>query len=214
MKPVYIKPQYQLLIGLALILLVLGSYSYFRYLPAHQTISQVQEESAGLERRLTKSSAAPPSPEKIKSFKKQLTDLSRQADALQKMLAPITQQLAPMNSQTLKLKISQLARESDIYVRANVKVLSKKERSGAPQKPVLPAEEASWLARMAPGTVFYRPMQKLTLEGVYQSLYTFIHGLSSLPYQVTVLRLSIKKTQSDSPPGYPQRLVAEVTLAL
>ncbi len=214
MKPVYIKPLYQWLIGLLATALVAGGYVYFRYLPYNQKISQMQEETAGFRRRLADDAASPPSKEKINQLKSQLKALSEKAQTLQRLFEPVNRQLAPMNSQALKLKISQLARESGVYVRANVKVQGEAASSDKHQKPLLLPETESWVARMSPGTVFHRPMQRLTLEGGYHSIYAFIHGLSTLPYQVTVVKLAIRKSSSDSPPGYPQRLVADLILAL
>ncbi len=214
MKPVYVKPHYQLIAAMVITILLGGGYFYFRYSAYDQKIKTMQKESAGFKRRIANADTKPPSQKKIQALKKQLQTLVEQQKNLDEMFAPIRQKLAPMNSQALKLKISQLARESGVYVRSNVKVQHKTGASSKPLKPQLPAESASWLEKMSPNSVFYRPMQRLSLEGDYQSIFSFIHGLSSLPYQVTVVKLSITKASSDSPPGYPQRLMAEVILAL
>ncbi|WP_198244179.1 hypothetical protein [methane-oxidizing endosymbiont of Gigantopelta aegis] len=214
MRPVYIKPVHQLLIGAVIVLLVAGGYIYFRYLPVQQKIDQWQAETEGFKRRLAKADDSPPSKKKIAELKKQLDELTQQAQSLEKLFAPIKKQLAPVNSQALKLKISQLARESGVYVRANIKVQGKPLASKKKQDAQLVPASEGWVARMSPGSVFFRPMQQLTLEGTYQALYAFIHGLSSMPYQVTVVKLSIKKSDADSPPGYPQRLISKVILAL
>ncbi len=214
MKPVYVKPHYQLIAAVLITMLLGGGYVYFRYLPYDQKIKAMQKETAGFKRRIANADTNPPSQKKIKALQKQLQALSEQQKALNEVFAPIQQKLAPMNSQALKLKISQLARESGVYVRSNVKVQRQPDSTGKTKKPQLPKQSSSWLERMSPDSVFFRPMQRLSLEGDYQSIVSFVHGLSSLPYQVTVVKLSIKKVSTDSPPGYPQRLTAEIVLAL
>jgi hypothetical protein len=78
---------------------------------------------------------------------------------------------------------------------------------------VLP-ESSGWEARMSPGTVFHRPMQKLQIEGTYGALRKFIHGLESLPWQVTIIKMNIQQMPIAPPVGYSQRLQAELVLAL
>lgn len=73
---------------------------------------------------------------------------------------------------------------------------------------------ASWVARMSPGTLFARPMQRLELEGSYAEIRQFIYGLSELSYQVTVLKINISKGPNEIPAGYAQKLVSELILAL
>lgn len=72
----------------------------------------------------------------------------------------------------------------------------------------------TWIARMSPGTMFHRPMQRIELEGNFQQLRQFIHGLDGLPWQVTVIRLRLEQLPTSMPAGYPQPLLAELVLAL
>lgn len=137
----------------------------------------------------------------------------------------LTQGLAPIDSQALKLQISKLARDSDVYIRSNEKMeatkvsyatTKKNKRKQVKQEDelVILPETAGWIARMSPGTLFYRPMQRIQLEGSYLAIRKFIHGLRNLSYRVTVLKISIQKSPNESPLGYSQNLISEMVLAL
>ena len=62
--------------------------------------------------------------------------------------------------------------------------------------------------------MFHRPMHRLVLEGDYESLRKFIHGLDDLAWQVTVVRFNIEKMPTAPIRGYAQKLKSELVLAL
>jgi hypothetical protein len=133
--------------------------------------------------------------------------------------------LAPFDSQELKVLISRLARESGIQIRTNEAVkhtpVNQTPSNNKKKKPVIANKEAvvfaettSWSQRLSPASQFYRPTQRLRIEGSYVAIQKFIYGLEALPWTVGVLNIQIEKQPTLAPQGYPQPLSAELVLSL
>jgi hypothetical protein len=230
----------QLLAALAIAAVVAGGYSFLRFLPANRVIADLAQSAEATQNRLLKTEIPEEPIEDIDRLMAQLDDQERAMALTRTQAEALEQQLAPFDSQEMIVSISQLARESQVRIRVNeaLKVQaqgnapvaaannkkSKKRTKNTKNKPkaadesqdqpVILPETAGWIARMSPGTVFHRPLQRIELEGSYTAIRQFIHGLDELPYRVTVLRLKIGKAPTLAPAGYPQALVSELVLAL
>ena len=230
----------QLLAALAIVAVVAGGYGFLRFLPANKVIADLAQSAEATENRLLKTTIPEEPVEDIDRLMAQLDDQERAMALIRSQAEALEQRLAPFDSQEMIVSISQLARETQVRIRVNeaLKVQaqgnasaaaagtnnkkSKKKAKNAKNKsqtadeslPVILPETAGWIARMSPGTVFHRPLQRIELEGSYMAIRQFIHGLDELPYQVTVLRLKIGKAPTLAPAGYPQALVSELVLAL
>lgn len=196
-----------------------------RFLPANNAINELEKSAAKLENKLLKTRIPEQPVEDINQLTAELEQLQQKIDLISKLSLNLTQGFAENDSQALKLEISKLARVSDVFIRSNEKMnvakvssANGKKIKGKPKKlddePLILPESAGWVARMSPGTMFYRPMQRIQLEGSYLAIRKFIHGLRALPYQVTVLKISIDKSPNISPVGYSQNLISELVLAL
>jgi len=214
----------QILSAIVITVLVLGSYVTFRAIPEKNIIESLQKAASSTKKKLL-STTIPDEPiENIDNLVEQLND-QEQAMALTKSHAEEVQKsLASFDSQELKVRISQLARDSNIRIKANETLKTRAQTNTKPKtnsskstgsinKIILP-ESSGWIARMSPGTLLHRPMQRVELAGSYQSLRQFIHGLEDLPWQVTVIKFQIEKIPSAAPTGYPQSLHSILVLAL
>jgi hypothetical protein len=228
----------QLLAALAIAAVAAGGYGFLRFLPANRVIADLAQSAEATQNRLLKTEIPEEPIEDIDRLMAQLDDQERAMALTRTQAEALEQQLAPFDSQEMIVSISQLARESQVRIRVNeaMKVqaqgdapaaaannkASKKKAKNTKNKPkaadeslpVILPETAGWIARMSPGTMFHRPLQRIELEGSYTAIWQFIHGLDELPYRVTVLRLKIGKAPTLAPAGYPQTLVSELVLAL
>ena len=157
----------------------------------------------------------------------QLDDQEQAMSLSSDMADNVQQRLAPIDSQELRVLISQLARDLKVRITANerikgqapaMKVIAKKKKKATKsnqelKEVVLPANY-SWLQRMAPNSLYVRPLQRIEIAGQYRSIRAFIHELDNLPWQVTVIRLKIEKQPLTPLRGYAQALKAELVLAL
>ncbi|ATG91564.1 hypothetical protein [Methylomonas koyamae] len=231
----------QLLSALAIGFIVIGAYAWLRWVPADREIGQLQQAAEATDKR-SKTATIPDEPdEDVERLKSQLAEQEQAFSALKQQSESIEQRLAPNDTQFLVVKISNVATEAQIRVRANevyqaatpaaeaaaastAPAAGKKSRKhkapaaptapAAPKEATIPPLSAGWIARMSPGSLLERPLRRLELEGSYKSLNDFILALDRLPFKVAVLRLSIKRMPVLSLPGYPQPLLAEVILAL
>ncbi|MBS3965066.1 MAG: hypothetical protein KGZ80_11360 [Methylomonas sp.] len=231
-----LKNREQALLALTIAAAVLGGYVSLRYMPANKHIAELTQATEATQLRLQTTTIPEEPSEDIDKLTHQLDEQEHEMAAVKTQAESILQGLAPPDSLELRVAISQLARLHQIHVRSNetmkpdgqaaapTPAVSKKKRKGAaatttPTAPtansaLIQPPTASWIARMSPGTVFYRPMQRLELEASYESLRQFIYGLDHLPFPVTVLRMTVERMPTLAPPGYPQVLVAELVLAL
>jgi len=161
--------------------------------------------------------------EDVEDINEKLDDQENALQAIKESAEQVETQLAPVDSQELKVRISELARDSGVRIRVNealnptpLKVKNKKNRNNADVSygEILPPVTAGWITRMSPGSMFQRPLQRLELDGSYLALRRFIHGLDELPYLVTVVRLNIDKLAIAPLRGGSQILKTELILAL
>ncbi len=230
MKLTTINNREQLLIALIMCVLVLGSYSFLRFIPEQKSISSLAKQAENTERKLLRNRLPAEPIEDLDDLIEQLNDQEQANNLINTSAETIQQRLASFDSQELKVRISQLATTNRVRIKTNevlktfntpaFKAPARKKKKKKKQNfittktnSILPAS-MSWIARMSPGTMFYRPMQRIELEGTYQHLRQFIHGLDSLPWQVTVIRLRLDQLPTSVPAGYAQPLTAELVLAL
>lgn len=220
----------QVLVGLVVSFLIMGSYLLLRYVPQMKYIDSIQKQVEATEKKLLKARIPDEPREDLESLLDELNDQEQALALIQTDSEFISSQLAAFDSQELKVRISQLARESQLRIRVNetlktvpqitaVKTKLKKNKKNSPvpasqEEALILPPTMSWIARMGKGTLLHRPMQRLEIEGNFSSIQQFIYGLDSLPWQVTVVRLKIEKMPNPAPYGYAQPLITELVLAL
>jgi hypothetical protein len=59
-----------------------------------------------------------------------------------------------------------------------------------------------------------RPLQKISVEGTFTDLQSFIQAVSNMPYQTTIVKLDIDVKIQTPPPGVPQPLMARMIIAM
>lgn len=59
-----------------------------------------------------------------------------------------------------------------------------------------------------------RPLQKLSIEGGFNDLQTFIQAVSNMQYQATIVKLDIEVKIQTPPQGMPQPLMAKMIIAM
>ncbi|WP_305908873.1 hypothetical protein Q9L42_008480 [Methylomarinum sp. Ch1-1] len=230
MKRSNLNNREQLLSALVIVAIVAGAYGLLRYRAVDERIEHLQKSTESMQKRLLKARIPDEPLENVEGLTAQLDDLERAMALVRDQAELMELRLAPFDSQELKVRISQLARDSGVRIRSNEKLQpppqtkndQKSKRAGKkrgktaakPTEPLILPETSGWVVRMSPGTMFHRPMQQIELEGSFMGIRKFIHGLDDLSYQVTVLQLNIEKLPLASPAGYPQALLAKLVLAL
>lgn len=224
-----LKQSEQILLALVMVSLVIGIYVFFHFIPENKAIVSLETSTEETQKRLTTARIPDEPVQNVDELIKQLDDQEQALALISSMADGVAERLAPLESQELKVLISQLARDTKVRVKtnevfaANTKAIatpptkkSKKKKVAPPlsvNELILPASRG-WIERMSVDTLFYRPMQRLVLDGDYIALRQFIHGLDALPWQVTVVRMKIEKLPSVPLRGYAQELKAELVLAL
>ncbi|EEF79673.1 hypothetical protein [Methylophaga thiooxydans] len=206
------------LAGIILLVIVLSGYGLLRFEPRLENIQRLEQQKEATLNRLAKMDIPTQPQEGIDEIKRELEDQQKALDAIRESAVQIEQQLAPVDSQELKVKISELARDSGIRIRVNEALrpqpLKNNNRRGNDDNEIIPPVTTGWITRMSPGSMFQRPLQRLEVDGSYLALRRFIHGLDELPYQVTVIRLNIEKLEISPFRGSSQMLKTEMILAL
>lgn len=206
------------LAGIILLVIVLSGYGLLRFEPRLENIQRLEQQKEATLNRLAKMDIPTEPQEGIDEIKRKLEDQKKALDAIRESAVQIEQQLAPVDSQELKVKISELARDSGIRIRVNEALrpqpLKNNNRRGNEDNEIIPPVTTGWITRMSPGSMFQRPLQRLEVDGSYLALRRFIHGLDELPYQVTVIRLNIEKLEISPFRGSSQMLKTEMILAL
>lgn len=225
----------QILIAITLVVILLGGYSVLRFIPQYQEISSLALSAKKTEGKLLKARIPNEPDQNVQQLLSQLDDQEQAMTLISEMADSVQERLAPIDSQELKVLISQLARDLKVRITANeriegkapaAKVIAKKKakkkkkkkKKASPQvddnKNIALPASYSWLDRMAPNTLYFRPLQRIELSGKYQSIRAFIQELENLPWQVTVIRIKIEKQSIPPLRGYAQALKAELVLAL
>jgi DNA gyrase/topoisomerase IV subunit A len=215
----------RILAGLVIIAIVLGGYGLVRFQAKQNDINKLTLQRDATLNRLAKMDIPNEPKEDIDDIKRALDDQEKALEALKEHALQVESHLAPADSQELKVRISQLAIESGVKIKVNevlkpptVRVeQTNKKRRDKPQEQssevILPIN-AGWVARLSPGSMYQRPLQRLEVDGDFLSLRRFIHGLEMLPYQVTVVRLNINKLDVAPLRNMSQLLKTELVLAL
>lgn len=229
MKVRQLSNREQLLLALVVSALVLGGYGLFRFASKLDLLSRIESQAQATEKKLLKTRLPDQPVEDLDKLAKEIEDIEHAITIQQQEVELVTSSLAAYDSQELKVLISKLARENGIQIRVNesLKAMLSNPRSTsqnsknkkkaqqviAEQDLVLPAT-FSWIERMSPRTMFYRPLQRLEIEGDFTSIQSFIYGLEALPWTVGVLRIKLQTQPALPPYGYAQPLLAELVLSL
>jgi len=208
------------------VVILLSSYGLIRYQPAKANIESLQKQVLATQLRISELEIPEESDEVIEDILDQLDDQEAEVASLQESAAAIESRLASRDSQQLRVMISSLAMETGIRIRTNESfqaspvtqvaqaTRNNRKTSAQPTQEVILPATAGWISRMSPGSMYERPLQKLQLEGSYEALRRFLHGLDGLPWQVSVLRMNITKLPVSPLRGMPQPLSIEVILSL
>jgi hypothetical protein len=199
-----------------------------RFIPESTTIESLEKTAKNTQNKILKNGLSDEPTEDLDELLAQIQDQEKAMALIKESAENIEARLAAFDSQELKVRISQLANKTRVRIQSNQAVASfpqvnqinnakkKKKKTNNVTQDVnllLPASRG-WLARLSPGTVLHRPLQRLELEGTYQHIQAFIHGLDGLPWQVTVIQMQLQKMPAAAPVGYPQSLKASLVLAL
>ncbi|MDP3211453.1 hypothetical protein [Methylotenera sp.] len=249
----------QVLSALVVTVLIIGGYSFLRFVPAYKATVEMQAAILKSQAHLQNTEIPEMPDEDFDELEDKLNDLTQSVNLLKANSATIESRFAPEDSQELRLRISELARQHGVRIRGSnafeatssisaaagavvsqadakraarkaqreaeraamlaragkgpAKVAVKKEEATQAQI-VIPSEDLGWLARLAPGSIFHRPLQTMSVEGDFEGIRSFIRGLDQLPWQVTVVKLDIAVIAADMPLGVPQPLSAQLVLAL
>lgn len=223
MKTRQLNKREKLLAGAIIIILLVGGYGYLRFEPKLTEIDRLTSQKDATLNRIASLEIPEEPRESMAQLKSELDDLEKALQAIEENAEQIEAQLAPLDSQELRVRISELARDSGIRIRVNqvfkpepINITSKNNRQLAKtvDKEVIPPFEMSWINKLAPNSMFHRPLQRLEIDADYPSLRRFIHGLDNLPYQVTVVRINIEKLEVAPLRGMSQLLKTELVLAL
>lgn len=207
-----------------IIILLLGGYGYLRFQPKMSEVDSIERQKQATLNRISTMEIPDEPQEKIDEIIAALDDQEKAQEAIEDNAARIEMQLAPVDSQELRVRISELARDSGIRIRvnetlrpapiSNASAGNRRTKAADTDKEINVPVEAGWVTRLAPGSMFHRPLQRLEIDGDYPSLRRFIHGLDDLPYQVTVVRMNIEKLDISPLRGMSQLLKTELVLAL
>lgn len=225
MKIKQLNTRERILAAAIIVVIILGGYGLLRFDPKYTEIQRLEQQKQATLNRLAKMDIPTEPTEEVGEIKQKLDDQENALAAVRESAQQIESQLAPIDSQELKVRISELARDSGIRIRVNEALspapLKLNKNSGKRRKTsdveygeIIPPATAGWITRMSPGSMFQRPLQRLEVDGSYLSLRRFIHGLDELPYLVTVVRINIDKLDIAPLRGSSQILKTELVLAL
>jgi cell division protein FtsB len=214
----------RILAGCIIVVLVLGGYGLLRLDPKYTDIQRLEKQKQATTKRLANMDIPSEPQEEVEDIIDELDDQESALQAIKDSAQQVETSLAPMDSQELKVRISELARDSGVRIRVNealnpapLKLSNAKKRSRDSEVAygeIIPPVTSGWITRLSPGSMFQRPLQRLELDGSYLALRRFIHGLDELPYLVTVVRINIDKLAIAPLRGGSQILKTELILAL
>lgn len=209
----------KLLAAAVIVVILLGGYGYLRFEPRVSEIDLLEKQKENTLNRIATMEIPDEPQEQIDEIIAQLDDQEKALEAIKDNAGQIEMQLAPLDSQELRVRISELARDSGIRIRVNQPlrpepVTNETKRHATDDTEIIVPPAAGWIKRLSPGSMYARPLQRLEIDGDYPSLRRFIHGLDNLPYQVTVVRMNIEKLEVAPLRGMSQLLKTELVLAL
>lgn len=226
MKLKQLNKRERLLAAGIMIVIILGGYGLLRFQPKYDEIQRLDQQKQATLNRLGNMDIPTEPTEEIDDINRELDDQENALKAIKESAEQIESQLAPLDSQELRVRISELARDSGIRIRINealaptpLKVVKASAKSRGKSDSVafgeiIPPVTSGWVTRLSPGSMFQRPLQRLEVDGSYLALRRFIHGLDQLPYLVTVVRINIDKLEIAPIRGSSQLLKTEIVLAL
>jgi hypothetical protein len=209
-----------------IVVIIVGGYGLLRFQPKYNDIQRLEQQKQSSMNRLAKMEIPREPTEEVDDINRELDDQEKALKAIRESAEQIESQLAPLDSQELKVRISELARDSGIRIRINEAMAptplkevqsssrKRKEKTTVSFGEIIPPVTSGWITRLSPGSMFQRPLQRLEVDGSYLALRRFIHGLDQLPYVVTVVRLNIDKLDIAPFRGSSQILKTELVLAL
>lgn len=206
----------RILAGCIIVVLVLGAYGLMRLDPKYNNIQRLEQQKQATIKRLGTMDIPSEPQEEVEDINEELDDQENALQAIKDSAEQVETRLAPIDSQELKVRISELARDSGVRIRVNEALNASPLKASKNREygEIMPPVTAGWITRMSPGSMFQRPLQRLELDGSYLALRRFIHGLDELPYLVTVVRLNVDKLAIAPLRGGSQILKTEVILAL
>jgi hypothetical protein len=221
-----LKTTEQILLAMVIIALTVGTYTFFRFIPKNDAIAKLHRQTEKTQSKLLDADIPNEPEQEVEELLKELDEKERTLALTKSMADKVSQRLAPFDSQELKVRISELATSSGVHIKTNeafrpstfskpnkLKPKAKTKASPNPSNLILPVNR-SWIERLSSQSVFHRPLQRLVLDGDYHAIRTFIYGLEKLQWQVTPVRASIELLPISPLRGHPQRLKAELVLAL
>lgn len=223
MKLNQLNKRERLLAAAVMVVIILGGYGLLRFDPRFDQIQRLEQQKEATLMRLGNMDIPTEPTEGVEEIKQALDDQEKALMAVRDSAEQIEAQLAPVDSQELKVRISELARDSGIRIRVN-EALNPQPLKVPPAKrgsknkisygAIIPPPTAGWITQLSPGSMFQRPLQRLEVDGSYLALRRFIHGLDELPYLVTVVRINVDKLDIAPLRGNSQLLKTEMVLAL
>ncbi len=217
----------QLIAGIVITLLILAIYGFTRFIPEITTIESLHKATEKTQNKIFKNRMSDEPTENLDELLAKIQDQEKAMSLIKESAEELEARLAAFDSQELRVRISQLANKARVRIKTNQAVTSfpqmnqfksskkkKNTKKASSNSNLLLPASRGWLARLSPGTVLHRPLQRLELEGTYQQIQEFIHGLDGLPWQVTVIQMQLQKMPAAAPVGLPQSLKANLVLAL
>lgn len=136
MKLTKLNNREQLLIGLILAVLVLGSYTLFRLMPAQESIQSLNKQIEKTEKKISKNRLPKISKDRLDSLSAKLNDHEQAMGLITSSAEEVQSRLASFDSQELKVRISQLATTNRVRIKTNevLKSFSKSVNHSVAQK--------------------------------------------------------------------------------
>ncbi|MDD2932503.1 MAG: hypothetical protein PHO76_01305 [Methylotenera sp.] len=234
----------QILIFFVAFTVVVGGYGLLRYRPALKALAELQASNIKTADHAKNAVIPEEPVEDIDDLKADVLAADSELAAMALSFTDVEQKLAPEDSQELRLRISDVATNAGVRIRENVPYLMPRVAGGAvaatPVQKLSKRQQrlankaarkagatsaAGAIAAAAPteGSLIYRltneletqrPFQRVSVEGSFVQVQSFIQELGKLPFMVTVTQMQIDLSPITPPAGYPQPLVVTMILAL
>ena len=109
----------KLLAAAVIVVILLGGYGYLRFEPRVSEIDLLEKQKENTLNRIATMEIPDEPQEQIDEIIAQLDDQEKALEAIKDNAGQIEMQLAPLDSQELRVRISELARDSGIRIRVN-----------------------------------------------------------------------------------------------
>lgn len=237
-----ISTREQILIFFVALTVVAGGYGFLRYRPALKALAELQASNITTADH-AQNAVIPEVPmDDPDELKEAFVDAEKELGATQLTMVDVEQRLAPIDSQELRLSISDVANNAGVRIRENVpylvqrtakaaagevvparKLSKRQQRAAARSGGAAPVGAAVVAAAPKDGELIYRlvndldeprPFQRMSIEGNFSQVQRFISELGKLTSLVTVAQIQMELSAQTPPSGYPQPLVVTMILAL